>query len=83
MTKQKQVVAEDGNVKESFSDVCVGDLIVLYNNYSAFSILSIQLCKKKKTKKNKQTKNTVLFSFRKLAVSNLAGLGAMLSKFLF
>lgn len=77
MTKQKQVVAEDGNVKESFSDVCVGDLIVLYNNYSAFSILSIQLCKKKK----KQTKNTVLFSFRKLAVSNLAGLGAMLSKF--
>lgn len=74
MTKQKQVVAEDGNVKESFSDVCVGDLIVLYNNYSAFSILSIQLCKKK-------TKNTVLFSFRKLAVSNLAGLGAMLSKF--
>lgn len=79
MTKQKQVVAEDGNVKESFSDVCVGDLIVLYNNYSAFSILSIQLCKKKKNKNKKQ--KTVLFSFRKLAVSNLAGLGAMLSKF--
>lgn len=35
------------NVKEGYSDICVGGPIVLYNNCSAFSIL-IQLCKNTK-----------------------------------